>query len=236
MAKNIGTDPDLAAEPGHWSAEKTLRFLKQNVSHHNAPYCDEQSTELVVFFYQWPQLLVMEEFCAGKAMYFYAGILTSLLLIVPYRHLDNISTVFTFQNIFQVRGRKRHSSLCGTNAKHAKSHIYELFYSCSQCTKSFPQSDLLQKYERAHVDKKSYSCSMCTMTFPHSSNLQIHVRVHTGEKQFECSMCPKSFSVLGNLHTHVRSHTGEKSYSFSLCTKSFARSTQLRRHVRVHTG
>jgi uncharacterized Zn-finger protein len=96
----------------------------------------------------------------------------------------------------------------------------ENLHCCTQCTKSFPTSDILKIHLKVHVERR-FRCSVCDESFRDSSRLKIHVRAHTGEKPFSCALCPKSFSRHDILKAHSRTHIGEKPYICTLCPKSF---------------
>ncbi|XP_048397855.1 zinc finger and BTB domain-containing protein 38 isoform X2 [Stegostoma tigrinum] len=93
-----------------------------------------------------------------------------------------------------------------------------------------------QRQLKCHSTTKPYSCTICTKLFPNSSTLKMHMRCHTGEQPFSCKSCGRRFSVQGNLHKHERIHLGVKEFVCLYCNKAFTLSETLKKHERIHTG
>ena len=106
---------------------------------------------------------------------------------------------------------------------------------CTQCTKSFPTSDILKYHLRVHSERH-FRCSLWDKSFKDSSWLRIHIRDHTGEKPFSCTLCPKSFVRHDSLKAHSRTHAWEKPFICTLCQMFFARPGYLKAYSRSHTG
>ncbi|XP_069093003.1 zinc finger protein 773-like isoform X2 [Pleurodeles waltl] len=107
---------------------------------------------------------------------------------------------------------------------------------CSDCGKSFRQSQTLTNHKRLHTGEKPYNCSECGKSFRQLQTLTTHQRIHTGEKPYTCSQCGKRFSDVANLIRHQRIHTGERPFQCVECGKRFNRRGHLIRHKRTHIG
>ncbi|XP_028329097.1 zinc finger and SCAN domain-containing protein 29 [Gouania willdenowi] len=70
----------------------------------------------------------------------------------------------------------------------------------------FNEPDMYKSSASRRIWEKWYICSFCGKSFDRISHLEIHQRVHTGEKPYTCSTCGKNFSQRSNLRTHQRTH------------------------------
>ena len=50
-----------------------------------------------------------------------------------------------------------------------------------------------------HNGKKSHECTQCRKSFTQTDDLERHMTIHTGEKLHSCAQCSKSFNHGGNL-------------------------------------
>ncbi|XP_078058045.1 zinc finger and BTB domain-containing protein 38 [Mustelus asterias] len=110
-------------------------------------------------------------------------------------------------------------------------------FSCALGDKTeYPEEEMEGQLKCHSSTKPPYSCTICTKLFPNSSTLKMHVRCHTGEQPFSCKTCGRRFSVQGNLHKHERIHLGVKEFVCLHCNKAFTLSETLKKHERIHTG
>ncbi|CAJ0583384.1 unnamed protein product, partial [Mesorhabditis spiculigera] len=77
---------------------------------------------------------------------------------------------------------------------------------CSLCSKSFPNSKLLQQHQQTFHTDKAFVCEICGKAFRFRSNLAEHRSVHTALKPFVCRYCGKSSRLKGNLTKHILKH------------------------------
>ncbi|XP_055711594.1 zinc finger protein 271-like isoform X2 [Phlebotomus papatasi] len=127
---------------------------------------------------------------------------------------------------------------------------------CLQCSKVFPNDDLLAKHSRLQClnKEKMYFCRICKIKFMwETSHEKHHQNVHANrqlatkarrergvkekprEKCFSCSICSKAFYRQEHLDRHVKIHMpSEKKFECTVCQKKFNRKDNLRSHMRVH--
>ena len=67
--------------------------------------------------------------------------------------------------------------------------------------------------------QKPYCCALCSKSFLNSEGLEKHRRSHTGEKPYTCTSCNKSYSRYKNLVKHLKTCGEEKSFICSFCSK-----------------
>ncbi|XP_067898638.1 zinc finger and BTB domain-containing protein 38 [Heterodontus francisci] len=115
------------------------------------------------------------------------------------------------------------------------SHNGSQEFNCTLSNK-IKSTEEMEKHLKWHSTTKPYSCTICTKLFPNSSTLKMHIRCHTGEQPFSCKTCGRRFSVQGNLHKHERIHLGVKEFVCFYCNKAFTLSETLKKHERIHTG
>ncbi|XP_046407438.1 zinc finger protein 211-like [Ischnura elegans] len=120
-------------------------------------------------------------------------------------------------------------------SEHIVKHAKEESYSCEMCDKCFFRTDHLNEHLRTHRGEKPYSCDVCSKSFSSKEILVKHSRIHSGERPFSCSICCKSFYRTYDLTVHMRTHSGEKPFSCEVCSKSFVRRRNLNEHMRIHT-
>ncbi|CAJ0949819.1 unnamed protein product, partial [Mesorhabditis belari] len=79
-------------------------------------------------------------------------------------------------------------------------------HDCSLCSKTFPNSKLLQQHQQTFHTDKAFVCEICGKAFRFRSNLAEHRSVHTALKPFVCKFCGKSSRLKGNLTKHILKH------------------------------
>jgi len=54
-----------------------------------------------------------------------------------------------------------------------------------------------------------FTCTTCSKSFPNMTGIERHLRSHTGEKPFKCPICPYRATIYFNLKQHVENvHPG----------------------------
>ena len=84
------------------------------------------------------------------------------------------------------------------------------------------------------TQERSHACSNCDKTFKESEYLKKHERTHTRDKPFACSKCKKAFNYNEVLKGHEVTHKGEKLFAFTKFAKKFKNSGHLKKHERTH--
>ena len=71
------------------------------------------------------------------------------------------------------------------------------------------------------TQERSHACSNCDKTFKESEYLKKHERTHTRDKPFACSKCKKAFNYNEVLKGHEVTHKGEKLFAYTKFAKKF---------------
>ncbi|RZB39609.1 hypothetical protein BDFB_008596, partial [Asbolus verrucosus] len=158
----------------------------------------------------------------------------------------------TFPSQNSLKTHLQHHSLQSS----LKNALPEYKYKCDDCGNAFKNGILLKK----HVCLKRFSCSICTKKFPDASSLNAHKRTHAKKQliknttiarvspkkvkpvpsaenfksprkinNLKCKTCGKLCSSMQNLNVHMKTH---REYVCTTCSAKFGSQLLLEKHVR----
>ncbi len=116
-----------------------------------------------------------------------------------------------------------------TSRAHGKCDVFI----CSECDRSFPSQERINKHAKLHTRVKAYLCPVCQKGFFASHHVRAHVdSVHNKLRPFLCNICQKNFSNKQGLTQHISAvHKILKPFACRFCYKSFAQKNGLKIHV-----
>ncbi|KAF2895644.1 hypothetical protein ILUMI_10533 [Ignelater luminosus] len=129
--------------------------------------------------------------------------------------------------------------------RHMEIHEEERPYLCSECGKTFKQSNQLRNHQVLHNKTVAnipdwagqQQCDICKKYFANSKSLKKHVQsVHDKFKPFICNICGHKTARKAMLDLHLRQHTGEKPHKCPICDYKTGDHNSLRRHIMRHSG
>ena len=131
-----------------------------------------------------------------------------------------LSTIFSFEFIDYIKGKKK------------KSYLYICPF--KECKRKFKYRNNLMTHVRTHYKIKPFICTFCSKSFNEKGNLKTHERIHTGERPYQCKECSKNFKTFGQLKDHILSHTDYKPFQCPYCFKNYRRKGILKHHMKIH--
>ncbi|XP_061202228.1 zinc finger protein 92 homolog [Neopsephotus bourkii] len=95
---------------------------------------------------------------------------------------------------------------------------------CPECNRSFRSRRALGVHARRHLGERPFTCTQCTQSFPCSGDLEQHQKSHVTHVDLDagpqspsaCAECRKSFSKSQDLMQHQHMHHGHR-FSQKLC-------------------
>ncbi|CAG7836875.1 unnamed protein product [Allacma fusca] len=145
------------------------------------------------------------------------------------------SETFTMQNNLIRHIKRRHCQdskrnefncdICGEDFEkklHLDAHLkrihQKMFLNCPNCSKSFPNTKILERHLKIHADdQQQFKCEICSKFFASYRNLIHHVKIHNTDKPYKCDKCPMSFVEKRQFQQHLSNqHGGEKPFK---CTE-----------------
>ncbi|XP_062542555.1 zinc finger protein 91-like [Armigeres subalbatus] len=125
--------------------------------------------------------------------------------------------------------------------EHCQRHVNPDMFRCELCSKSFTESDGLEKHNKwVHTpdSQKPFKCEICDAAFYKDYLLRNHMKYHISMEQkiFNCKDCDKSFGTAVLLRAHQQNiHGAASSWVCDICAKGFVHKSLLETHRLSHT-
>ncbi|XP_019637300.1 PREDICTED: zinc finger protein 879-like [Branchiostoma belcheri] len=121
-----------------------------------------------------------------------------------------------------------------TYRRHRERHSRK--FTCSTCSKTFPEKGLLKIHTDFTHDNKVLQCSYCDKTFRSYAGYMMHRYVHVSDEH-TCKDCDLKFRTKTLLYHHRRkAHLPFKEYTCEVCGKVLESPRSLKDHRKIHMG